>query len=303
MTSYYPRTNRYNGGQVRSFRNYSGRPRNAWRNDPMTDTQAAKIRKEIARRVLHEEPRVNAELLSGYEAFANGSTINDRTPTKGNASDLIDWLLTRPYASASQRAAQSDRYQPEQNEPVREPGIYRYTDGSVYRVVESKRNPGRFVAKMVTGHGWEYAKGMVYRLTSDMKMTAEQIAQFGIDTEVCAQCSTRLEDPRSKKVGLGTKCGPEILGKETYRAAYKNAEKDPQVAEQLAAIKAGKQAAKAEIENEVAAYIEIGSEPPASASQAVQDLYFKTLMAQREADQERAAEQAKADWKNSVERF
>jgi hypothetical protein len=111
--------------------------------------------------------------------------------------------------------------------------------------VESKRNPGRFVAKMVTAHGWEYAKGMVFKLTPEMRMTAEQIAEFGINSGVCAQCSRGLEDPISKFIGLGTKCGPDILGRPAYNAARKAAKSDPKVAEQVAAIEAGKLTAQA----------------------------------------------------------
>jgi hypothetical protein len=278
----------------RRTRSFTSRTNGAWRNDPMTETQAGKIAGELRKRAI--DPALRAELLA---AVNNGVTRDGSPATKGSASDLINWLLAKDLVSGAPAAApKSER----NGEMVTVEGIYRFTDGSVYRVVESKRNPGRFVAKMVTAHGWEYAKGMIFKLTAEMRMTPEQIAEFGIRSGVCAQCSRNLEDPISKRIGLGTKCGPAILGRPEYNAARKSAKLDPQVAEQLAAIEAGKGSSKEADEAEAAAYAEIG-EFPSNASGAVQDLYWKIIAAQREAEQEREAEEAKFAYKQSVERF
>lgn len=276
--SYYGRTY-----PTRTQRAFTARTSGAWKNDPITETQVSKILRELNRREI--DPAMRDELLT---AVNNRVTRDGQPATKGSASKLIDWLVAKPFVSGrgyydgltgTEKAAGNGTVQIE--------GIYRFTDGSVYRVVESKRNPGRFVAKMVTGHGWEYAKGMIFKLTAQMLMTPEQIAEFGISSGVCAQCSRKLDDPVSKRIGLGTKCGPAILGKDVYNAARKNAKLDPQVAEQLAAIEAGKTGLPArDLDFDVAEWDRMKQEA-----------------AQREAEQERAAEQAKWEWKQSVERF
>jgi hypothetical protein len=246
MSDYYPRTNRYNGG-IRRPRPATRAPRRNWKADPMTPEQAAKIVKELNRRVLSTDPDRQAVLIAALLAAVEAGVQRDGTPaTKGSASELIDWLMAKefvPFGSApasAPAAVQNER----RDEPCREPGFYRY-DGSVYKVSESRRNPGRFAARRVSGSGWEYAKGIVYRLTPEMRMTPEQIAEFGIQSGVCANCSRRLDDPVSKFIGLGTKCGPEILGRPAYNAAKRSAKADPKVAEQIAAIEAGKATAEA----------------------------------------------------------
>jgi len=293
--SYPERTDRYRTTYTRRSGGFKSRT-GAWRNDPMTSEQARKIHVELNRREI--DPAYVAELKTAVDA---GVTRDGQPATKGSASTLIDWLMAKPFASKSATVAPQPAAP--KSEMVSVPGIYRYTDGSVYRVVESKRNPGRFVAKMVTAHGWEYSKGMIFKLTAEMRMTPEQIAEFGIRTKVCAQCSRGLEDPISKKIGLGTKCGPDILGRPEYNAARKAAAADPQVAAQIAAIKAGKDTAVADAEGEAQAYFEIGEQIPATASPLAQDIYWKLVMAARERDQERAAEEAKFAYKQSVESF
>jgi hypothetical protein len=149
----------------------------------------------------------------------------------------------------------------------------------VFRVMESKRNPGRYFAKVVTAHGWDYegGKGMVYQLTAEMLMTPEQIAEFGVNSGICANCSRGLEDPISKHIGLGTKCGPAILGRDSYNAARRGARLNPTVAEQLAAIKVGKDAELTRI----------------NQAQLDQDRYWDAQIQQREAEEDRRVAEAK----------
>jgi hypothetical protein len=106
---------------------------------------------------------------------------------------------------------------------VTEPGFYHFED-KVYQVKAGKAT-GNLYARLVTAHGFNYeaAKGMMKALKADMKMTGEQIAAYGQKTGICANCSALLTDPASIAIGLGTVCGPKILGKEAYKAAYKAA--------------------------------------------------------------------------------
>jgi hypothetical protein len=277
--SYYGNSFQW-GGPVRPRRNGLHDRNAAWRGQPMTDTQAAKIVKELGRRVI--EPVVRDALL----ASVNSGVTRDGNPaTKGSASDLIDWLLAKPYTSRTEVSTSVTK----DDEPVRVEGFYRFTDGRVFRVMESQRNPGRYFAKVVTAHGWDYAggRGMVYQLTAEMLMTPEQIAEFGVNSGICANCSRGLEDPISKHIGLGTKCGPAILGRDNYNAARRGAKLNPTVAEQLAAIQAGKDAQQAQ----------------ADRFDVDEWARMKDEAARYEAEQERKAEIAKWEWKRSVENW
>jgi len=192
--------------------------RGGWRFDAASDRQIAAITRELPRRQIADDERhqIEAQIAAG-------------AITKGQASDALDALFAAPFMSARPAAATGT---------VTVAGFYRL-NGAVYRVQESKTNKGRFYAKAVTAHGWDYAagKGVIYRLTAADMMTGEEIAAFGVESGICANCSAVLDDPISKAVGLGPVCGPRVWG-EGYRAARKAAAADPQVAAQVAAIKA-----------------------------------------------------------------
>ena len=76
-------------------------------------------------------------------------------------------------------------------------------------------------------------------------MTAEEVRVHSRHIGICANCSVELSDPISIEIGLGTHCGPSILGSDNYKAARKAAKLVPAVAEALAKIKAEKAAEKA----------------------------------------------------------
>lgn len=158
-----------------------------------------------------------------------------------NTSDAmaaIEWLKRQPKIAATAPARST-------SVTITEPGFYRLGE-AVYRVQQSK-NSSNLYAKAVTAHGWDYeaGKGKVFQLTAEMKMSGAEIAAFGVNTGICANCSIQLDDPISKEIGLGTSCGPKLLGRPEYNAARKAAKAQPHVAVQLAAIKAAKTAAPA----------------------------------------------------------
>jgi hypothetical protein len=130
---------------------------------------------------------------------------------------------------------------------ITEVGFYSY-EGSVYRVVKGKQS-GNLYAKKVTAHGFDFeaGKGMMKVLKADMKMTVEDICAFGLGSGVCCNCSTMLTDPISIFIGLGTTCGPNLMGKPAYNQARKNAKEDPTTAEALFHIEARKAEAAAEM--------------------------------------------------------
>lgn len=133
---------------------------------------------------------------------------------------------------------------------VTEVGFYLH-DGQAYKVVASKTS-GKLYAKKVTKGGFVYDGGAIFKLSATELMTAEQVRVWSRTCGICANCSAELSDPISVEIGLGTHCGPAILGSEAYKAARKAAKLVPAVAEALAKIKAEKAAEKAMVDAVVA---------------------------------------------------
>jgi hypothetical protein len=115
-----------------------------------------------------------------------------------------------------------------------------------FKVVKS--GIGRLYASKVTKSGFVYDRGAIDTLSASELMTAEEVRVYSRTIGICANCSVELSDPISVEIGLGTHCGPSILGTDTYKAARKAAKLVPHVAEALAKIAAEKKAAKAMVE-------------------------------------------------------
>lgn len=179
--------------------------------------------------------------------------VEERLDRADNA--LVQTILSRlkalPRKGARQMAASAGLLPTEAylavdvtpRERVSEVGFYKADDGGVFKVVKSQI--GRLYAKETTARGLAYREGAMALLFADQKMTGEQIAAHGVTNCYCVNCSTELTDPISKQVGLGTSCGPAILGKDGYKAARKAALEIPAVA---AAHKAHQGALKADRE-------------------------------------------------------
>lgn len=193
-----------------------------WRNDPATPKQIDAIRRIQANREMDDTLR--ARLLASVG-----------TMSKGTASDTMAWLDSRPTRGQAAAAPATVT--------VTETGFYLY-ENEAYRVQRTKDGQ-RLYAKKATPEGWDYGagKGVVFKLAPEMLMTAMEIAQTGATRGFCLVCSTGLQDPISKRIGLGTKCGPDTLGKEQYRAARKHwIATDPECAAHDALQKAGDKA-------------------------------------------------------------
>jgi hypothetical protein len=133
--------------------------------------------------------------------------------TKAEASDLITKLKGCPKAAP---ATLDIDVTPRAR--VTEEGFYKNDDGFVFKVVFNQFRT-RLYAKQTTARGLVYIAGAMGTLFADQKMTGEEIAAHGQANCYCVNCSTELTDPTSKHIGLGTSCGPAILGKDGYKAA------------------------------------------------------------------------------------
>ena len=132
---------------------------------------------------------------------------------------------------------------------VTEPGLYIHS-GEVSKVQSNKAGTNLYAKKLVISESgrspFVYEGGAIRNLTASEKLTPEQARQFGLTTGVCANCGERLEDPISIAIGLGTTCGPRIMGKEAYSAAKKTAKADPETASAITAREDRRKAAQAQ---------------------------------------------------------
>ena len=122
---------------------------------------------------------------------------------------------------------------------VSEPGLYA-ADGKYFKVVANKAGTRLYAKVLVTDAGngrgtYLYDAGAIRTLTATDKLTPEGIAAAGLAIGHCLNCGERLEDPISIAIGLGTTCGPRIMGKEAYSAAKKTAKADPEIATAITA--------------------------------------------------------------------
>jgi hypothetical protein len=141
--------------------------------------------------------------------------VNDRLDRADTA--LVQTIMSRLKALPRRQAQGTLAVDVVARERVAEEGFYKADDGDVYKVVRSQ--VGRLYAKQTTARGLAYVEGAMAKLFADQKMTGEEIAAHGVANHYCVNCSAELTDPTSQHVGLGTSCGPAILGKEGYKAA------------------------------------------------------------------------------------
>lgn len=153
--------------------------------------------------------------------------VEDRLDRADNA--LVQTIITRLKALPKKGKAIQETLAVEvtPRDKVTVPGFYRNADG-VYKVVQAKYTT-RLYANRVTAKGFEYEKGAFFNLFADQAMTSEEVRAHGCQTGVCANCSIELTDPISVQIGLGTSCGPSILGKEAYKGHRKAVLEIPEV--------------------------------------------------------------------------
>lgn len=87
-----------------------------------------------------------------------------------------------------------------------EEGVYR-VGSAVYRVVT--KDGRRFAEQMVQGK-YVYAKGMVYRLRPDQRMTLDEAREWGRKQIRCVRCGTPLSRPESREAGIGPVCATKV---------------------------------------------------------------------------------------------
>lgn len=93
------------------------------------------------------------------------------------------------------------------------PGFY-LMDGAIYKVVPS-RSSDRNYAMTLTAPGekkgsWSYAKGAMFSLTEDHRLSLDQAKAYGKTHGFCIACGALLTDPKSVEQGIGPVCAKKF---------------------------------------------------------------------------------------------
>jgi hypothetical protein len=125
------------------------------------------------------------------------------TLTRGQASELITVLKTQPRKIDAGR-----------DNGTMTPGVYRATDGTLYRVYPARADRSRLLAKIVirTAYGveFEYAGAASRFVNASQRLSREEAAAFGRETGWCVVCGTELTDPDSIAAGIGPVCATKF---------------------------------------------------------------------------------------------
>lgn len=93
-------------------------------------------------------------------------------------------------------------------------GMYQ-VDGRIFKVLPSRSSTRHYAQELVgesaTGYHFQYARGAMYQLRAEHRMTAEQAAEWGKLTDHCMCCGALLTDPKSIAKGIGPDCAKKYF--------------------------------------------------------------------------------------------
>lgn len=142
------------------------------------------------------------------------------TATREQISEQIDRLKAERDSDGTRHDAKTERIAAAYNADPLEIGMYRKTDGRMFRVYPA-RNGGHLLCKELVPDsepGWskdckwsfEY-RGAAHRFVSaNERMTLEEAKRFGHDFGVCCCCGALLTDPDSVARGIGPVCASKV---------------------------------------------------------------------------------------------
>jgi len=132
----------------------------------------------------------------------------------------IDWKLASAFIQ--QLVVCPFRQRMPASSPITEDGMYRMPNGAIYKVQFNKAQGDgrRMYAKLLVmerdeyNDTWkahfEYEKGVVYKLTPEMRMTIEQAKEFGALYGTCCVCGRTLTNEVSIEAGIGPICAGRL---------------------------------------------------------------------------------------------
>ena len=135
------------------------------------------------------QTRENAsQIIDSYCTYRNVDVIYKLN--KDNATELIGMLKNLPYM---------------QRQEI-EVGAYKMNE--TYYSVRKGRESGRNHAYAFDFEtkSWQFARGVVYQLKPEMRLTLSEASSFGILTGTCVHCGATLTQRKSVVAGMGRVC-------------------------------------------------------------------------------------------------
>lgn len=105
----------------------------------------------------------------------------------------------------------------ESRTPVTEPGMYQ-VENEVFLVQWNKEETRLYAKKLtpimkgseVHKLTFEYDKGSIFKISTEDRMTVEQLAEMGKTTGHCWMCARKLTVQKSIKAGIGPICATRV---------------------------------------------------------------------------------------------
>jgi hypothetical protein len=129
--------------------------------------------------------------------------------SKSEASDEIERLLKARETGSGRISGR-----------ISEDGMYRTPDGEIYKVQVAVHGSGRLYAKKLVAldepkvmrkgtktHDFVFESGALAKITPEMKMTLEEMKEWGKLYGTCCKCGLTLTDETSIEEGIGPVCG------------------------------------------------------------------------------------------------
>lgn len=194
--------------------------------------------------------RVNALMAHMRETgdALEGSEYCYTDLTEDGANALISWLQTVPKKTETITRKDQELAAPMTTSAAPskelEDGMYRNPAGEIFKVYHTQR--GFQVAKRLCADGNEDGTSTVWfeyegkrplaRLNASMRMSYEEMKQFGAVYGSCCVCSKTLTDELSVALGIGPVCGNREFG-ETFKETVKLTRKELKAASKKAETK------------------------------------------------------------------
>lgn len=161
---------------------------------PASEKQVDYLRSLMGKR---EWPSSLSLTRGDVEERLSDGTLDGRT-----AYTLIDALKGAPLLATKKVGALSV-------------GMYRTSDGTMYRVHESRETGNLYAKRMVwdltdAKPHFEYDRGAIYRLTAEDRLSVEDARAWGVETGVCCVCGAFLTDAKSVARGIGPVCEGKV---------------------------------------------------------------------------------------------
>ena len=167
------------------------------------------------------------KLPSRVDVAALEEAISEVTKLNSAIEEIVALLEPDPWGQAESVGTISNgetiaEELPKNNTPMVGPGVYNF-EGKLCAVKESKTNPGKHYAYYIRLENKKfthvYESGLVYKLTNEMRVSAEAVIAINRDTihthngrrvGSCCVCGRMLTKASSIDAGIGPICGGRV---------------------------------------------------------------------------------------------